>query len=41
MQEKRAEWKEFTKELSKGKLVFLDESGVNTNLVRRYGHSVA
>ena len=28
------------KELPKEKLVFLDESGVNTNLVRRYGRSV-
>ena len=40
MQEKRAEWKELMKEIAKGKLVFLDESGVNTNLVRRYGRSV-
>ena len=28
------------KELPKEKLVFLDESGVNTNMVRRYGRSV-
>lgn len=28
------------KEIPKEKLVFLDESGVNTNLVRRYGRSV-
>ena len=40
MQEKRAEWKEVTKDIPKEKLVFLDESGVNTNLVRRYGRSV-
>ena len=40
MQEKRAEWKELMKEIPKEKLVFLDESGVNTNLVRRYGRSV-
>ena len=40
MQEKRAEWKELIKELPKEKLVFLDESGVNTNLVRRHGRSV-
>ncbi len=40
MQEKRAEWKEVMKEIPKEKLVFLDESGVNTNLVRRYGRSV-
>ena len=40
MQEKREEWKELIKEIPKEKLVFLDESGVNTNLVRRYGRSV-
>ena len=40
MQEKREEWKELIKEIPKDKLVFLDESGVNTNLVRRYGRSV-
>ena len=40
MQEKRAEWEELMKEIPKEKLVFLDESGVNTNLVRRYGRSV-
>ena len=40
MQEKRAEWREVVKELPKEHLVFLDESGVNTNLVRRYGRSV-
>ena len=28
------------KEIPKAKLVFLDESGINTNLVRRYGRSV-
>ena len=40
MQEKRLEWKEVTKEIPKEKPVFLEESGVNTNLVRRYGRSV-
>ena len=40
MQEKRAEWKEVTKDIPKEKLVFLDESGVNTNLIRRYSRSV-
>ena len=40
MQEKREEWKELIKEIPKDKLVFLDESGVNTNMVRRYGRSV-
>ena len=40
MQEKRAEWKEVTEEIPKEKLIFLDGSGVNTNLVRRYGRTV-
>ncbi len=39
MQEKRAEWKETMKEIPTERLVFLDESGVNTNLMRRYGRS--
>ena len=39
MQEARAEWKELMKEIPKEKLVFLDESGANTNLIRRYGRS--
>lgn len=40
MQKRREEWKELVKEIPKEKLVFLDESGINTNLVRRYGRSV-
>lgn len=38
MQRERSEWKE--RRFSPEKLVFLDESGINTNLVRRYGRSV-
>ena len=42
MQEKRAEWKKLTKEIPKEKLVFLDESGVNTNgnVIRAIGEKV-
>ncbi len=39
MQEKRAEWKGTIEEIPREKLVFLDESGVNINLARRYGRS--
>ncbi len=40
MQEKRKVWKEQLEKVPVEKLVFLDECGVNTNLVRRYGRSV-
>ncbi len=40
MQQKRSEWEQTVKEIPVENLVFLDESGVNTNLVRRYGRSV-
>lgn len=40
MQEKRNQWKEIIKEIPREKFVFLDESGINTNLIRRYGRSV-
>ncbi len=40
MQEKRAEWKDTIEKIPREKLVFLDESGININLVRRYGRSV-
>jgi len=40
VQEKRAEWKEIIEKIPREKLVFWDESGVNINLVRRYGRSV-
>ena len=39
MQEKRRQWSEFVSNLESDKFVFLDESGVNTDLVRRYGRS--
>ena len=37
MQAKREQWSEFAKETRASQLVFLDESGVNTDMVRRYG----
>ncbi len=40
MQEKQAEWKDTLKKIPMEKFLFLDESGVNINLVRRYGRSV-
>lgn len=40
VKEKRNDWKEFTSEVNREKLVFLDESGINTNMTRRYGRSV-
>lgn len=39
MQKKREAWRETMAQLSREKLVFLDESGVNTNLTRRYGRA--
>lgn len=39
MQEKRRQWSESVSRLESDKFVFLDESGVNTDLVRRYGRS--
>ena len=40
VQEKREEWKKFAQISDMRHLVFLDESGVNTNLTRRYGRSI-
>ncbi|MCM1060469.1 MAG: IS630 family transposase [Eubacterium sp.] len=40
MQEKRKEWRKTIENIPREKLVFLDESGVNINLVRRYGRAV-
>lgn len=40
MQEKRSEWKESMFQKNKGQLVFLDESGVNTNLTRCYARGI-
>ena len=37
VQEKRREWKEIIKPEMAEHLVFLDESGVNTDLTRLYG----
>ena len=39
MKAKRMRWKEFEKKLPADRLVFLDESGVNIGMVRRYGRS--
>lgn len=36
----REKWKETIKTLDVSKLVFLDESGVNINLTRRYGRAI-
>ena len=40
MKEKREQWKEFAAEHERDKLVFLDESGINTDMTRRYGRAV-
>ena len=40
MQEKRRQWSECVSKISPDKFVFLDESGVNTDMTRRYGRSV-
>ena len=37
MQAKGEEWSGFAKKTQASHLVFLDESGVNINMVRRYG----
>jgi len=39
VQEKRRQWSAFASKVAPEKFVFLDESGVNTDLVRRYGRS--
>ena len=41
MQEKRQQWVENIPKLDVNKIVFLDESGANTDMVRRYGRSRA
>ena len=40
MREKREKWQEFASEADCSRLVFLDESGINTNMTRRYGRSI-
>ena len=40
VKEKRTNWQEFASEVNQENLVFLDESGINTNMTRRYGRSV-
>ena len=40
VQRKRKEWKEFQKTVDAAKLIFLDESGVNTGMTRLYGRAV-
>ena len=37
MQAKREQWSGFAKTTQASRLVFLDESGVNINMARRYG----
>jgi len=41
VQEKRAKWKQIITPEQLDRLVFLDESGINTNLTRRYGRSLS
>lgn len=40
MKEKRAEWEEFMSKCDAEHLIFLDESGVNTNMTRLYGRGI-
>ena len=40
MREKRSQWEEFAAAHERDKLVFLDESGINTDMTRRYGRAV-
>ena len=40
VKEKRAKWEEFEKNCDVNHLVFLDESGVNTNMTRLYGRGI-
>ena len=40
MQAKRAKWKELNLKAEHDNLVFLDESGVNINMIRRYGRAI-
>ena len=40
VKEKREQWGGFAAEQERGKLVFLDESGINTDMTRRYGRAV-
>lgn len=40
MKEKREKWQKFASEADCSRLVFLDESGINTDMTRRYGRSI-
>ena len=40
MQAKRAKWKELNLKAEHDNLVFLDESGVNINMIRRCGRAI-
>ena len=40
MKEKREQWEEFATKQERDKLVFLDESGINTDMTRHYGRAV-
>jgi len=39
VKQKREEWKEFQRTVDPTKLIFLDESGVNIGMTRRYGRA--
>jgi len=40
VRQKREEWKEFQQSVDPAKLVFLDESGINTGMTRLYGRAL-
>lgn len=40
MRQKRKEWKEFQRTVNPEKLIFLDESGINTGMTRLYGRAL-
>ena len=40
MKEKREQWGDFAARQDRSRLVFLDESGINTDMTRRYGRAV-
>ncbi|MDD3409224.1 MAG: IS630 family transposase [Eubacteriales bacterium] len=40
MRDKRDQWKEHCLGIDPSRLVFLDESGININMTRRYGRSI-
>ena len=40
VEKERTKWKEFSQNIDIRRFVFLDESGVNTNMTRHYGRSI-